>query len=146
MNVNTIFVENYSPDISLKDIKKRQEKDTKENKNILCEYFNKLENDMKSNNSEDIFANTTLMDNLLHTNSPAYLLTFYQTNFLEVISFIELLLEDLMNNLSLLPNSIKYICKIISILIKNKFKDILRRIKYRYSLIMTIPKKKFSNI
>ena len=130
MNVNTIFVENYSPDISLKDIKKRQEKDTKENKNILCEYFNKLENDMKSNNSEDIFANTTLMDNLLHTNSPAYLLTFYQTNFLEVISFIELLLEDLMNNLSLLPNSIKYICKIISILIKNKFKDILRRIKY----------------
>ena len=130
MNVNTIFVENYSPDISLKDIKKRQEKATKENKNILCEYFNKLENDMKSNNSEDIFANTTLMDNLLHTNSPAYLLTFYQTNFLEVISFIELLLEDLMNNLSLLPNSIKYICKIISILIKNKFKDILRRIKY----------------
>ena len=64
------------------------------------------------------------MKNLLETNAPAYLLSFYQTNFFEVISFIELLLEDLMSNLSLLPNSIKYICKIISILIRNKFNDI----------------------
>ena len=61
---------------------------------------------------------------MLVTSLPTYLLTFYQNDFLEVISFIDQLIEDLMNNIFLLPNSIKYICKIISILIKKKFKDI----------------------
>ena len=64
------------------------------------------------------------MKNVLDTNSPPYILLFYQHNFLEVISFIEILIEDLMENILLLPNSIKYICKIISILVKNKFKNI----------------------
>ena len=124
LNRHKTFVAKYSPDITLKDIKSRQENAKKDNKNNLYEYFNKLENGIKSNNRENLFANTTLMNNLLGTKAPAYLLSFYQTNFFEVISFIELLLEDLMNNLSLLPNSIKYICKIISILIRNKFNDI----------------------
>ena len=41
-----------------------------------------------------------------------------------IIIFVEQLMEDIIKNISLLPNSIKYICKIISILIKRKFKNI----------------------
>ena len=119
---NTIFVRKYSPDIEIKDIQNRVENAKNENKNNLLEYFSKLENDMKV--KLDIYSNTTLMQNMLETNSPAYILSFYQNNFIEVISFIDLLIEDLMKNILLLPNTIKFICKIISILIKNKFKDI----------------------
>ena len=122
INNNTIFIERYSPDITTNDIEKRAENAKKNNKDNLFQYFNKLNDDIKS--KEDIYSNTTLMKNVLDTNSPPYILLFYQHNFLEVISFIEILIEDLMENILLLPNSIKYICKIISILVKNKFKNI----------------------
>ena len=64
------------------------------------------------------------MTKIYETNSPLYIFSFYQYNFIESISFLEILIEDLMKNILLLPNSIKYICKIISILIKKKFKNI----------------------
>ena len=63
---------------------------------------------------------------MLMSKIPTYLLTFYQNDFLDVIPFIDQLVEDLMNNILLLPNSIKCICKIISILIRKKFKNILK--------------------
>ena len=66
------------------------------------------------------------MKNIFETNLSTHILTFYQNDFLKVISYIEQLLNDLKNNILLLPNSIKYICKIISILIKNRFKDITK--------------------
>ena len=37
-----------------------------------------------------------------------------------------MVIEDILQNLVLMPSSLKYICKIISILVKNKFKDITR--------------------
>ena len=119
---NKIFIKKYSPDITIKEIDMKAENAKKENKNKIFEYFNKLENDVK--NKEDLYSNTTVMKNMLETTYPSYMLSFYQNNFLEVISFMEQLLEDLNKNILLLPNSIKFICKIISILVKNKFKDI----------------------
>ena len=64
------------------------------------------------------------MKNLYNTDYSTYLLTYYQNDFLDIISFINLLLEDLFSNTLLMPNSIKYICKIIYILINKKFKNI----------------------
>ena len=121
---NEIFIKQYSPDITIKDIEIKSNNAKKENKNNLVEYFSKLEEDLK--NKEDIYSNTTLMQNMLETTYPSYILPFYQNNFLEIISFIDQLLEDLMNNILLLPNSVKFICKIISMLIKNKFKNITK--------------------
>ena len=121
---NNIFVEKYSPDIKINDIEAREENAKKENKDILFEYYSKLKNEIKSN--EELYSNSTLMNNMLYTNSPDYMLSFYQNNFIEIISFINILIDDLMKNMLLLPNSIKYICKIISILIANKFKDITK--------------------
>ena len=66
------------------------------------------------------------MKKMFDTNYPTTLLSFYLNDFLGVISFFEQLIGDLMKNILLLPNSIKYICKVISLLIRNKFKNITK--------------------
>ena len=123
---NEIFIKNYVPNLTLNHFKERAENAKKENKTNLYEYFNQIQDNIKSNKNEEIYANDTIMKKMLDTNLPSYSLAFYLNDFLEVISFIEQLIEDLMNNILLLPNSIKYICKIISILIKQKFKNITK--------------------
>ena len=66
------------------------------------------------------------MQKLIDTKLSDYLFPIYQMDFLELFSFIEQIIDDLMKNILLMPNSIKYICKIISILIKQKFKNITK--------------------
>ena len=121
-----IFISKYLPEIKLSEFQNRAENAKKEKKIHLFEYFSKLENEIKKNNNENLYSNTILMKTISETNIPTQILTFYQNDFLEIISFVEQLIEDLTNNILLLPNSIKYICKIISILIKKKFKDITK--------------------
>ena len=119
-----IFMIKYAPDINIKEFKELSEKAKKENKNDLFEYFNKFVNDIKSKGNGDLYSNKTLMKNFFNSKFSQQLLTLYQNDFLDIISFIDQLIKDLIQNILLLPNSIKYICKIISILIRNKFKDI----------------------
>ena len=64
------------------------------------------------------------MKKINENKSPALLLSYYQKNLNQVISFIEQLLEDMIKNILLIPNSIRLLSKIILILVKNKFKDI----------------------
>ena len=45
----------------------------------------------------------------------------YQYDFMKVINVIDEIFKSLLNNLPLLPYSIKCLCKMISILIKKKF-------------------------
>ena len=121
---NENFIKNYEPNITSKDFESRAEEAKSKNKENLYNYFKKLENDTQSNNSKDLYSNLTLKNKLEKTNMYNILVSIYQNDFLEVISFLEQLIEDLMKKMLLLPNSIKYICKIIYILIKNKFKNI----------------------
>ena len=123
---NDLFVKKYTPNLGIEDLGEYANKAKDEKNNNLLLYFNKLENDIKSSNNPNLYSNKILMQNMLISSLPAYIVTFYQNNFLEVISFVEQLIKDLMNNIFLLPNSIKYICKIISILIKKKFKNITK--------------------
>ena len=121
---NDKFIKKYIPDISINDIKKLCEKAEKQENNELFKYYKKLENDINLKN--DMYSNNILMKKIIETNLPTYILISYQNDFLDIIPFIEQLLDDLSNNILLLPNSIKYICKIISILVKKKFKDITK--------------------
>ena len=123
---NNLFVNNYSPNLEIEEFENRAKNAKNENKKDLSEYFDKFANEIKMSNNYDLYSNRTLMKHILNSslNLPSYILSFYQNDFLDVIPFIEQLIKDLMNNLILLPNSIKYICKIISVLIKKKFKDI----------------------
>ena len=120
---NEIFIKKYVPDVNKEKLINHAEKAKNENKTILMDYFNTLENDITSNNDEDLYSNKVVMKKMFDTNLPTYLLSFYLNDFLEVVSFIDQLMEDLKKNILLLPNSIKYICKIISLLIRKKFKN-----------------------
>ncbi len=118
------FIKKYIPDVTINEFKSRGEKAKNENKEILYNYYKKLENDIHSTNNINLYSNKSLINKMKCTNFYDYLMQFYQNDFLEVISFLNQLIEDLMKNILLLPNSIKCICKIITILIKKKFKDI----------------------
>ena len=114
-------MEKYVCELNIKDFEIKAEKAKNENKNSLYEFYMNLINKSKENNEQ--YSNTILMKNILETKLPTYILPLYKKDFLETIKFINQLIEDFMKYISLLPNSIKYICKIISILIKNKFKE-----------------------
>ena len=119
-----LFNQKYIADINIKEFQMRADNAKKKNKIHLYEYYNKLINEVSSNKDKDIYSISTLMKNMLATNLPTHMFSYYLNDFLETISFIDKLIEDLKKNILLLPNSVKYICKIISILIKKKFKNI----------------------
>ena len=119
-----LFNQKYIADINIKEFQMRADDAKKKNKINLYEYYNKLINEVSSNKDKDIYSISTLMKNMLATNLPTHMFSYYLNDFLETISFIDKLIEDLKKNILLLPNSVKYICKIISILIKRKFKNI----------------------
>ena len=121
---NENFVKKYVPNISSKELKNRAEKAKNEGKNDLYEYYNRFEKEINKKNQENLYSNETLMADILKTSSPPNILTLYQWDFMIMLSIIEQLIDDLIQNIILLPYSIKCICKIISVLIRNKFKNI----------------------
>ena len=121
-----IFMRKYVAEIDINEFEKLAEDAKKENKNDLYEYYNGFVNNIKLKNNNELYSNTILMNNMLYTNLGPYLLSFYKNNFLEIISNINQLIETIMENILLIPSSIKYICKIISILIKKKFINITK--------------------
>ena len=123
---NEIFMGKYAAEMKKNEFEKQAEYYKKENKRDLYEYYNKFVNDIKLKNNEDLYSNTILINNMLDKDFYLYLLSFYKNNFLDILFIINQLLDNIMENISLLPNSIKQICKIISNLIKNKFKNITK--------------------
>ena len=125
-----VFVEKYILDIKLSFIIEEKNEAKKNNKEDLYIFLSKLEEELKSSKNEDLYSNKLLMENFLKTSSPPYILSFYQNEFLKGIDFINQLLSDFENNIILLPKFIKCICKIISLLIKNKFKNSTKTDEY----------------
>ena len=124
--MNEYFVKHYVPNIVTKEFEKRGI-NAKSNNNIdLFNYFHKFEEETKKKDEENKYSNTTLMSNLLATSLPPDVLDSFRGNFMKYVSFLEQLIDDLMQNILLLPYSVKCICKIISILIRNKFKQITK--------------------
>ena len=121
---NDMFAKKYVPNLEIKMLEEMAKNAANENKNNLSEYYNQFVKDIKESKNEDIYSNLNLMNNMFETNMPSHILAFYQNDFLEMLSFVEQLIKDLTNNILLLPNSVKYICKVISILVKRKFKNI----------------------
>ena len=119
-----MFANNFLTDINETYLEKLyNDKKNKENKDLL-EYFDKLLQDIKSSNNPELFSNSCLIQNLFNSNSPTDILAIYKEQITEIISFISQLIDDLYSNTFLIPYSVKYICKIIFILIKEKFKTI----------------------
>jgi len=118
------FSNNFLTDITTHYLEKLTKDDTQKENKDLKDYLGKLIEDIKTSKNPDLYSNSTLIQNLLNSNSPSDILAIYKEQITEIISFINKLIEDLTENTFLIPYSIKCICKIIFILLKNKFKNI----------------------
>lgn len=115
---NTINIKLDDLEELIKDAEKNNKLDLKHYYLYLCENIKmKSANDLYSN----IFLEKFASDKEININ---YLLYIYQFYFTNIISILDIFFKDLFDNASIIPDSIKYICKIISVLIKNKYKDI----------------------
>ena len=125
---NDIFNKKYMPDVSyaIKNIK-NQNLETDEKSKIIKEYIKyQIEVSKSMNNKKylEIYSNESFVGNLYNCPIPDEVLSIYITSFLKATETINSLFKNLLSNLNLVPNSIKSLCKIISILIKNKFPNI----------------------
>ena len=109
ISLDTKFNE-YGKSIERSELEKLKEKADKNDKNILSQYYFNLIKNIKERNIEDLY----------HVNffkkysddkdvDVKYLLFIYQKDFLNVISFLEVFIDELLKSFSLIPNSIKYI-------------------------------------
>ena len=114
-------INNYLIDINIQYLEKLKKDD--KNKD-LNDYIGKLIEDININKNQELYTNSCLIQNLLNSKSPTEILAIYTEQIAEIISFINILINDLTSNTFLIPHSIKCICKIIFSLIKNKFKNI----------------------
>ena len=114
------FNKEYFPDLNKDSLLEIIEK-YKNNKN-MHDYCNSKINDCHSNN--EYYSNKQLFNNLYNTEFSGKLLLKYQNDFIVVISFINSIIENILNNFHLLPYSVKCLCKIISLIINKKFPNI----------------------
>ena len=123
---NTVNLRKYELDGLIKNTEKNE-------KNDLNLFYHNLSNNLAKEKCQDLYSNKILeqftTDKEIDFN---YLLYIYQYDFKNVITLLDIFLEDLFNNSSAIPDSIKYICKIISTLIRNKFKNIPKHIEYAF--------------
>ena len=136
----------------MKPLFKKPKKNKKED---LKNYYINLKNNLKDKNENDIYDNISFeefsSDKDINLN---YLLYLYQNNFKNAILLINIFLEDLLKCKHLVPDSIKIICKIISILIKNKYKNLPKHLQNSFIskffvdilLIPSLEKLKFGSL
>ena len=103
------------------------EKFVKDNKldttKSLYELYSSKINNISGSNPL-LYSNQQLFLDLNTYQNSDFLLHLYRRNFTGVTNFISLILDKIINNFNLLPYSIKFFCKIISLMIEQKFPNI----------------------
>lgn len=79
---------------------------------------------IKNCEKDDNFGNQKLLQNIFDSPISKEVLASYQIEFSKIINLINKLIQNLLNDLYLLPYSVKCICKIIYLLINKKFNNI----------------------
>ena len=100
----------------LENLKKNFEKNQK-----MIDY---CDINIKRCQTNDDYANQKLLQNIFDSPISKEVLASYQIDFSKIINLISKLITNLLNDLYLLPYSVKCICKIILLLTKKKFKNI----------------------
>jgi hypothetical protein len=115
-----LFNSKYIPDITKEEIQKKLK--AFEGNKGMKEYCNiQLKN---YNNNPKIFSNEKFLNNVYESTVSSEVLALYQIDFFKVIKILDELFNNLMNNIYLIPYSVKCICKIILLLAKKKFQNI----------------------
>ena len=114
-----LFSEKYTPDLYKKDfvenIKNTDDIRLKNYYQFQLKFCDK---------QEDYFSNKTFLKKIFESNYSNDILNEYQYNFMKVILIIKEIFNKLLNDLHLLPYSIKCLCKIILLFIRKKFPNI----------------------
>ena len=114
------FNSKYMPSLTKDEIYKQLKENEKNQK--MSDFF-KLQFNYCQKNST-IFSNDGFLGCVFESSMSKEVLASYQIDFMRMLKLIDLLIKQLLNNLYLLPYSVKCICKMISILIKKKFPSI----------------------
>ena len=115
-----LFNSKYLSDIT-KDELLKQLKDYERNKGMI-EYLNiQIKNNDKN---PKIFSNEKFLKNVYDSQYSSEVLALYQIDFFKVLNILDELFNNLINNIYLIPYSVKCICKIILLLIKKRFPNI----------------------
>ena len=94
-------------------------------RSFIQEQLTGMDNDEK-------YSNSKFLDGVQNSKETEKLLYNYQKNFYIVIEIINKIIKKFKETIDLIPYTIKYICKIISILLKKKFKGITQLEIYNY--------------
>ena len=115
----TVFNSKYIPDLTKSELE-NQKKIFEKNKKMIdyCDL------NIKKSQTDEEYSNQKLLQNIFESPISKEVLASYQIDFSKIINLINKLIENLLNDLYLLPYSVKCICKIILLLTKKKFKNI----------------------
>ena len=121
------FLSTYLIEINKNDLIKRLEKESNEvTKNYIRELLESMGTD------ENFYGNSKILDNIQKCSDVEKILYNYQKNFFISIEIISKIIKKINESFELIPYNIKYICKIISISLKKKFKEIRKIDIYKY--------------
>ena len=114
-----IFISKYINSLKEKDLQiYLSEYEKNSNNKNMRDYINSIINNIKI--SPYLYDTKTFLYNI----SDKDVFNEYQDNFFKISELINIIINNLLKNVSMIPNSIKCICKIISKLIQNKFGNI----------------------
>ena len=116
------FNDKYITNLTKNELEKIADK--YKNQKNMYEYI--LKNKNKLNDNDNFYSNEKLINKIYKSKYSKILYLLYQIDFLKIIRLMDLLINSIIESIKILPKSIKYICKTISILIKKKFPDILK--------------------
>ena len=117
-----LFFSKYLVDLTLLKIKRLKEEYTSKNNKIMENF---IDYQLEGQKNEEIYSNKEFFK--LMNNNTLYtydILIAYEKSFIKVINFMNSLINTIMENLDLLPYSIRCISKMISSLLEKKFKNI----------------------
>ena len=94
----------------------------REKKDIMKNFIREQLEEMK--NEEKFFGNSIILDTLQNSNNYEKILYYYQKNFYIVVDIIKKIIKKFNESIELVPYTLKYICKAISLSLKKQFKNI----------------------
>ena len=116
---DNFFLGTYTPDLRIKDLIAKKEHLNEDMKDYIQKQIDEGKND------ENIYSTSFFLSQVYSSSDDAgEVLSYYQKDFMNCIEIIKEIFNLLNQNMHLVPFSIKCVCRIISILVKRKFKDI----------------------
>ena len=113
------FMTEYVPDKNESDFDCLISQEKNEN---IKEYLQTIKNEVLQN--KELYSNDSLYGEIFKHVSPEKIFALYARNFSIVIRLIEEIILQLVKNIDQIPTIIRFLCKIIELALKKKFKDI----------------------